>query len=354
MWGKDSSQDGRKHQLLRTLEADAQSRETFARYRFVIRSEHQRNDDDKGGNHNGALEFVERIWKKWSARTMKIGLNLPPTTQSPDQFCAWVRWVDAGPFSTLGVLDRVVSSNFEPLVTLAAAAALTTHVRLMTEILIAPIRNAALLAKESATLDILSRGRLTLGLGLGGREDDYLAAGVSYEQRGKRLEEQLEQMKRIWAGQRVHANGGPIGPRPIQTNGPELLLGGYAPRAIQRVTRYADGIITGINDIKQIDQTFRAVEQGWQEAGRAGKPRLVAQIDIALETHDGGQGRKNVLDYYAVLPSFAASKSATLLTTEQQLSDTMHALEQIGTDEVVFFTWSTGIDQIDRIADLLG
>src|ERR1700757_4086680 len=95
------------------------------------------------------------IWKEWSARTMKIGLSLPPTTQSPDQFCTWVRRVDAGPFSTLSVLDRVVYSNFEPLVTLAAAAALTTRVRLMTEVLIAPIHNAALLAKESATLDIL-------------------------------------------------------------------------------------------------------------------------------------------------------------------------------------------------------
>mgnify|MGYP001218957918 CR=1 FL=1 len=99
--------------------------------------------------------------------------------------------------------------------------------------------------------------------------------------------------------------------------------------------------------------TFRAIEQGWQEASRAGKPRLVAQVDIAIETCDSGQGRKNVLDYYAVLPSFAASKSATLLTTQQQLSDTWHALEQIGTDEMVFFTWSTDIEQIDRIADLL-
>jgi alkanesulfonate monooxygenase SsuD/methylene tetrahydromethanopterin reductase-like flavin-dependent oxidoreductase (luciferase family) len=262
--------------------------------------------------------------------------------------------VDAGPFSTLSVLDRVVYANFEPLVTLAAAAVLTTRVRLMTEVLIAPIRNAALLAKESATLDVLSRGRLTLGLGLGGREDDYLAAGVPYDHRGKRLEEQLEQMKRIWAGQTVQANVGPIGPRPIQTNGPELLLGGYTPRTIQRVVRYAHGIITGMNDIKQIDQTFREVSQGWREASRTGKPRLVAQIDITLETHDDGQGRKNLLDYYTALPSFAASKSATLLTTEQQLLDTIHTLEQLGTDEIVFFTWSTDIEQIDRIADLLG
>lgn len=285
---------------------------------------------------------------------MKIGLNLPPTTQSPDQFYPWVRRVDAGPFSTLSVLDRVVYANFESLVTLAAAAAITTRVRLLTAVLIAPIRNAALLAKESATLDVLSGGRLTLGLGLGGREDDYLATGVPHEQRGKRLEEQLELMKQIWAGQTVHPNVGPIGPRPIQTKGPELLLGGLAPRAIQRVTRSADGIITATNDIKQIDQTFREVLRGWQEINRAGKPRLVAQADIALETHDGGQGRQNLLNYYATRPAFAASKAATLLTTEQQLSDTRHALEQIGTDEAVFFLWSTDIEQIDRIADLLG
>lgn len=285
---------------------------------------------------------------------MKIGLSLPPTTQSPDQFYAWVRRVDAGPFSTLSVLDRVVYSNFEPLVTLAAAAALTTRVRLMTEVLIAPIRNAALLAKESATLDVLSRGRLTLGLGLGGRGDDYLATGVPYELRGKRLEGQLEQMKRIWAGQTVHTNVGPIGPHPIQPNGPELLLGGYLPRTMQRVARYAHGIITGLGDIKHIDKAFRDVERSWQEADRAGKPRLVAQIDIALEAGNGGQGRKNILDFFATLPSLGAVKSALLLTTEQQLLDTKHALEQIGADEVIFFTWSTDIEQIDRIANLLG
>lgn len=285
---------------------------------------------------------------------MKVGLSIPPTLTSPDQVYEWVRRVDAGPFSTLSVLDRVVYSNLEPLVTLATAAALTTRVRLMTEVLIPLVRNTTILAKECATLDLLSGGRLTLGLGLGGREEDYLATGVPYEQRGKRLEAQLEQMKRIWAGQPADANVGPIGPRPAQTHGPQLLLGGYTAGTIQRVTRYADGIITGTNESRQIAQTFRALEQNWQEADRVGRPRLVAQIDIALEARDGEQGRKNVLDYYATLPAFAASKSATLLTTTQQLLDTMHSLEQMDTDELVFFTWSTAIEQIDRIADLLG
>jgi alkanesulfonate monooxygenase SsuD/methylene tetrahydromethanopterin reductase-like flavin-dependent oxidoreductase (luciferase family) len=285
---------------------------------------------------------------------MKIGLNIPPTITSPDHFEEWVRRVDAGPFSTLSILDRVVYPNLEPLVTLATAAALTTRVRLMTEVLISLVRNTTILAKESATLDLLSRGRLTLGIGLGGREDDYLATGMPYEHRGKQLDEQLEQLKRIWAGQPVCPNVGPVGPSPVQTHGPKLLLGGYTAGTIQRVARLADGIIAGTNEITQIEQTFRAVEQSWQEAGRAGQPYLVAQIDMALEKNGTQEGRKNVLDYYATLPAFAAPKSAMLLTTTQQLLDTMHVLEQMGTDELVFSTWSAATEQIDRIADLLG
>jgi alkanesulfonate monooxygenase SsuD/methylene tetrahydromethanopterin reductase-like flavin-dependent oxidoreductase (luciferase family) len=99
---------------------------------------------------------------------MKIGISIPPHMYEPEHVFEWVRRVDAGPFSTLSILDRVVYANYEPLITLAAAAALSTRVRLMTEILLSPLRNTTILAKESATLDALSRGRLTLGLGVGG------------------------------------------------------------------------------------------------------------------------------------------------------------------------------------------
>lgn len=284
---------------------------------------------------------------------MKIGISLPPDTNSREQTLEWVRRVDAGPFSTLSVLDRVIYPNFEPLVTLAAAAAITTRVRLMTEVLIAPIRPTALLAKECATIDILSNGRLTLGVGLGGREADYVAAEMSYKHRGKRLSEQLEQMKRIWAGQPSNDHVGPIKPYPVQTGGPELLVGGFAPGAIQRAARYTDGFVTAQNNVEEVDRIFRSVERAWQDAGREGKPHLVAQIDIALDTNDNGQGRQHIVDYYADIPMFVEYKSSTLRTTEQQLSEVIQALEQIGADEVVFFTWSTDIEQIDRIANII-
>jgi alkanesulfonate monooxygenase SsuD/methylene tetrahydromethanopterin reductase-like flavin-dependent oxidoreductase (luciferase family) len=284
---------------------------------------------------------------------MKIGISIPPHLHEPEHLFEWVRRVDAGPFSTLSILDRVVYANFEPLITLAAAAALSTRVRLMTEILLSPLRNTTILAKESATLYVLSRGRLTLGLGVGVREDDFLATGVDYQRRGKHLEEQVNKMRSIWAGNALQANVGPVRPAPVQTHGPEILLGGFIPRAIQRAGRYADGFITAVSQIEEIDKTFRSVEQSWQEAGRSGKPRLVAQMEMALETQHIGQGRKNILDYYATLPPFDTSKSAALLTTEQQLRETIHALQQIGTDELIFFVWSTELDQIDRVAAMV-
>jgi alkanesulfonate monooxygenase SsuD/methylene tetrahydromethanopterin reductase-like flavin-dependent oxidoreductase (luciferase family) len=286
--------------------------------------------------------------------TMKIGISIPTDLKSPDDLFRWVKRVDAGPFSTLSILDRVVYSNYEPLITLATAASISTRVRLMTEVLLSPLRTTTILAKELATLDALSQGRLTLGLGVGVREDDFLVTGAEYKRRGKHLEEQIHQMRQIWAGQALNDTVGAIGPQPVQAGGPRILLGGFSPQAIQRVGRCADGFITALDDAEQINQTFRSVEQSWQAAGRAGKPHLVAQIDIALESPDGGQGRTNLLNYYATMPPYDQYKAAALRTTEQRIREAIRTVEQLGADEVIFFTWSTNIDQVDRIADLIG
>src|SRR5215208_2732048 len=120
---------------------------------------------------------------------MNIGVGLPTTTPGAtgELLLEWARRADAGPFSSVAVLDRVVYDSFEPFAALAAAAGVTERVRLATMIAIGPIRPTALLAKQAASLNILSRGRFTLGLALGARRDDYEASGVPLRGRGRKL-----------------------------------------------------------------------------------------------------------------------------------------------------------------------
>src|ERR1700730_10199974 len=130
---------------------------------------------------------------------MDVGIGLPnavPDTEGRT-LVDWARRADEAGFSTLGTMGRLVYPNYEELITLAAAAAVTSRIRLTTSILLAPLHtNTVLFAKQAASLDRISGGRLVLGLGLGGREDDFAASGVSTQGRGRRLEEQITMMKR--------------------------------------------------------------------------------------------------------------------------------------------------------------
>jgi alkanesulfonate monooxygenase SsuD/methylene tetrahydromethanopterin reductase-like flavin-dependent oxidoreductase (luciferase family) len=143
---------------------------------------------------------------------MEIGIGLLATIPGTrgSLVLDWAGRADSGPFSSLGIIDRLVYTNYEPLVTLAAAAAVTERVRLMSTVLIAPLRGAGVLAKQAASVDALSGGRLTLGLGVGAREDDFQAAPASFHDRARRFEEQLDLMKRVWSGQPAGDGVGPI------------------------------------------------------------------------------------------------------------------------------------------------
>lgn len=282
---------------------------------------------------------------------MKIGLGLP--IDDPALLLAWARRADAGPFSTLGLLDRLVFDNPEPLVTLAALAGATSRIRVQTEVLIAPLHRTALLAKQTATLDRVSGGRFTLGIGVGGREDDFLAADVDPRGRGRRLDEQMALLRRLWAGEPHGEGAGPVGPSPLTPGGPEVLFGGFAPAALERVGRFGDGFLGAALPPQHLDGLFREVENAWEKYDRPGRPRLVAQISVALGPQDTvDRARRNLLDYYA-FTGRAAYMADGLLTTPRTIGAAVAALAGIGADEVVLYCWAPDPAQVDRLAEVV-
>ncbi|MFC8677907.1 LLM class flavin-dependent oxidoreductase [Streptomyces griseorubiginosus] len=282
---------------------------------------------------------------------MNIGLGLP--IDDPAQLLTWARRADTGPFRTLGLLDRLVYDNPEPLVTLATLAGATSRIRVQTEVLLAPLHNTALLAKQTATLDHLSGGRFTLGIGVGGREDDCLAAGIDLHRRGRRLDEQMTLLRRTWSGQPYGEGVGPIGPAPVTPGGPEVLFGGFAPAALERVGRFGDGFLGAALPPSFMANLFRDATTAWQKHDRPGRPRLVAQANVALGPETTlDRARRNLRDYYA-FSGHVEYMEAGILTTPQQIRETTDAYFGIGADEVMLYCWAPDPDQVDRLADLL-
>jgi alkanesulfonate monooxygenase SsuD/methylene tetrahydromethanopterin reductase-like flavin-dependent oxidoreductase (luciferase family) len=288
---------------------------------------------------------------------MDVAIGLPATIPgtSASLVLEWAKRADSGPFSSLGIIDRLVYTNYEPLVTLAATAAVTARVRLMTTVLIGPLRQAGVLAKQAATIDKLSEGRLTLGLAVGAREDDFRAAPASFHDRSRRFEEQLELMKRIWAGQPVSDEVGPVGPPPSQPGGPELLIGAYSPTAIRRVGRWADGFISGgVADPEQVRQMFDVAVESWRAEGREGRPRLVAALYYALGPNAADRGADYIRDYYSFFGPAADDMARSIPSSPETLNNLIRGLEAVGVDEVVCWPTVAELAQVDRLAELVG
>ncbi|WP_131738506.1 LLM class flavin-dependent oxidoreductase [Actinomadura roseirufa] len=282
---------------------------------------------------------------------MNVGLGLP--ISDPASLLSWAAAADTGPFSTLGLLDRLVYDNPEPLVALAAVAGATSRVRVQTEVLLAPLREPALLAKQAATLDRVSGGRFALGLGVGGRPDDHVVTNVDLRTRGRRLDEQMGVMKRIWSGAPYSDEAGPIGPAPTREGGPEVLFGGFRPAALRRVARWGDGFLAAAPPA-WAGELFRTVETAWDEAGRTGRPRIVAQVNAALGSDAVVEdARRAALGYYAFTgrPGFGADG---MLTEPGEIRDTIARFADLGADEVMLYCWARDPHQVDRFADVIG
>jgi alkanesulfonate monooxygenase SsuD/methylene tetrahydromethanopterin reductase-like flavin-dependent oxidoreductase (luciferase family) len=209
---------------------------------------------------------------------MDVTIGLPNTVAgvNRDSLLEWSRRAEARGFPGVASLDRLVYPGYEPLISLGAAAAVTERVRLTTQVLLGPWRlNAALVAKQVATVQHLSNGRMVLGIGLGAREDDFTASGTTTAGRGKRLTEMIEDMLAIWDGEERGTAGG-IGPPLDGVGRPQLLVGGGVEAAFRRVAKYGDGWTASGGTPEQFAQGAQGVRAAWGEEGREGNPRLTA------------------------------------------------------------------------------
>ena len=283
---------------------------------------------------------------------MDIGIGLPNTVPGTEgrTLIDWARHAEEAGFSTLGTIGRLVYPNYEELIALSAAAAVTSRIRLTTGVLLAPLyTNSALLAKQAASLDRLSGGRLVLGMGLGGRDDDFAASGVSTHHRGRRLEEHVALMRRVWSGEEFGYAGG-IGPEPARPGGPEIILGGATEASFRRVSRIADGWIMGGGTPDMFAQAATAVDQAWLEAGRPGRPRKLTLAYYALGPDARAQADRYLHGYYGWLGDIANMIAAGAAVSGEMVRSYAKAFEASGCDEVIFVPTASRLDQVRLLA----
>jgi alkanesulfonate monooxygenase SsuD/methylene tetrahydromethanopterin reductase-like flavin-dependent oxidoreductase (luciferase family) len=278
---------------------------------------------------------------------MDVGIGLPNAVRGVDRrgTVEWARRADAAGFSSLGTIDRIVYPNYESLIALAAAAAVTERIRLVTDILIAPLRtNTALLAKQAATIDNLSEGRLVLGLAVGGREDDYEASGADFASRGKAFDRQLEELGALWRGE--HG----AGPPPARGDRPTVLIGGSSDIAFRRAARHADGWTLGGGTPDAFAEGREKLRAAWAAEGREGEPRTMALFYFALGDGAEQAARATLGDYYGFLGEYADQVVASAAKDEDTVKQYLSGFEAAGVDEVICFPTSADPDQVDLLA----
>jgi probable F420-dependent oxidoreductase len=289
-----------------------------------------------------------------------IGLafvNPAPLTK-PEHIVNFAKKCEAMNLHSMWTIDRIAYDNLEPLTMLAAAAGATRKIRLGTSVLLPALRSPALLAKTIATLDFISAGRLTIGVGFGSRENDFTAVEVPFEARGSRAVECLQLMKRLWSEEMVTHKGRffsvqnlSLGPKPIQKPIP-IFTGGSAEIALKRAGTWADGFICGSSAIPEFPTTWQKIAQYARAAGR--DPAAIEKAGLTfMVIHDDNTKAVKILEnyvmrYYGRLRGDVASTS--LVGSAAVVAERIEAFLSKGLDTLII-----GLADPDpRQLDLLG
>jgi alkanesulfonate monooxygenase SsuD/methylene tetrahydromethanopterin reductase-like flavin-dependent oxidoreductase (luciferase family) len=280
---------------------------------------------------------------------MDIGIGIPNVVPGTDgrTIVEWSRRAEAHGFSGLATIDRVAYPSYDSLVTLAAAAAVTERVRLVTNVLLGPTRNPVLLAKETASLDRISGGRFVLGVGVGMRPDDYVASGQDFATRGKRWDQDLEIIHRAWKGELVNGALKPIGPSPTNGDRVPILVGGMSDAAIQRTVRWGVGWTVGGAPADQAGPFADRVRQAWKEAGKPGEPRIVGLTYFGLRADALDLATAYLGDYYG---DFGKQIAQFIPKSPEALKEAVKTYQDFRFDELFLVPTVADLEEIDRAA----
>jgi alkanesulfonate monooxygenase SsuD/methylene tetrahydromethanopterin reductase-like flavin-dependent oxidoreductase (luciferase family) len=282
---------------------------------------------------------------------MEIGIGIPNSVRGTTgpQLLEWARRAEAAGFSTLASIGRVAYPSYEELTVFAAAGAVTERIRFLSDVLLAPARSTAELAKQAATVGQLTGGRLTLGVATGGREDDYLLTERDFATRGRRFDRQLADLRRAFSGEPLLE-----GSQPVVPDGSEpvpLLIGGSSEAAIRRTVEFGVGWTAGGTPPQMVAPFVERVRGAWKDAGREGSPRIVALNYFSLgDTED--RSRRYLRDYYGFGgPEFAEMVAGSAHRSPAAIRDVIAAFEEAGVDELVLDPTVGDPAQVDLLAE---
>ncbi|ORA43539.1 luciferase [Mycolicibacterium chubuense] len=272
----------------------------------------------------------------------------------------WARLIDDGPFSSLCWGERIAFDNPESLTLLGALAAWTDRVRLVTTVVIPQLHDPVMLAKAMATGDMLSGGRLTVGIGVGGRHEDYRAVGADpATQTMREMADRVAIMRRVWAGEKVTESTLPVGPPPVQHGGPELLVGTTGPKTVRSAAGWADGLagITLDLDADAQNALFDVARDAWRAAGRTA-PHLATSFWFAVGEGSAPreQVHRHLLRYMNWIPSDivdAMAPTTGWAGTQDDLRAVLTRFADIGTDEIHLIPTSSDLEQLRRVAEVV-
>jgi alkanesulfonate monooxygenase SsuD/methylene tetrahydromethanopterin reductase-like flavin-dependent oxidoreductase (luciferase family) len=273
---------------------------------------------------------------------------------------AWARAIDDGPFSSLCWGERIAFDNPESLTLLGALAAWTERVRLVTTVVVPQLHDPVMLAKQLATGDMLCDGRLTVGIGVGGRHEDYHAVGADpATQTMKGMAARVAVMKRVWAGEKVTESVEAVGPPPVQAGGPPLMVGTIGPKTVRSAAEWADGMAGTILDldVAKQDELFDVARKAWAHAGKP-SPHLATSFWFAIGDGDDARAQvhRHLRRYMNWIPAEfvdAMAPSTGWAGNEDELAEVLRRFSDIGTDEIHLIPTSSDTDQLRRVADVV-